>query len=165
MAVVGSGGTNLEVPGFFVESFTIQAIGGNITLTNVPVVVLDVTNPADPGNVVDGIVGTNLLAGRNVVIDPKPSLGGGGVGPEPLHQRSDHDAEELDDHRRQRHLRHRRQLERRHGADQSRHRQRAARLRRQSNRRRRRERQRLGTQRLRLREPIDDASRSIAVSR
>lgn len=81
VAVVGSGGTNLEVPGFFVESFTIQAIGGNITLTNVPVVVLDVTNPADPGNVVDGIVGTNLLAGRNVVIDPKPSLGGGGVGP------------------------------------------------------------------------------------
>lgn len=81
VAVVGSGGINLEVPGFFVESFTIQAIGGNVTLTNVPVVVLDVTNPADPGNVVDGIVGTNLLAGRNIVIDPNPSLGGGGVGP------------------------------------------------------------------------------------
>ncbi|MGD9632564.1 MAG: aspartyl protease family protein, partial [Pirellulales bacterium] len=81
VAVVGSGGTNLEVPGFFCESFTIQAIGGNVTLTNVPIVVLDVTNPADPGNVVDGIVGTNLLSGRNVVIDPNPSLGGGGVGP------------------------------------------------------------------------------------
>lgn len=81
VAVVGSGGVNLEVPGFFCESFTIQAVGGNVTLTNVPIVVLDVTNPADPGNVVDGIVGTNLLAGRNVVIDPKPSLGGGGVGP------------------------------------------------------------------------------------
>lgn len=81
VAVVGSGGTNLEVPGFFVESFTIQAIGGNITLNNVPIIVLDVTNPADPGNVVDGILGTNLLAGRNVVIDPNPSLGGGGVGP------------------------------------------------------------------------------------
>jgi hypothetical protein len=55
--------------------------GGNLTLTNVPVVVLDVTNPADPGNVVDGIVGTSVLAGRNLVIDPKPSTGGGGVGP------------------------------------------------------------------------------------
>jgi hypothetical protein len=81
VAVVGSGGTNLEVPGFFCDSFTIQAIGGNITLNNVPIIVLDVTNPASPGNVVDGIVGTNLLAGRNVVIDPNPSLGGGGVGP------------------------------------------------------------------------------------
>ena len=81
IAVVGSGGVHLEVPGFFVDQFTIQAVGGNVTLTNVPVVVLDVTNPADPGNVVDGIVGTNLLAGRNIVIDPKPSTGGGGVGP------------------------------------------------------------------------------------
>jgi hypothetical protein len=81
VAVVGSGGTTFDVPGFFVEEFTVQAIGGNITLSNVPVVVLDVTDPSDPGNVVDGIVGMNLLAGRNVVIDPKPSLGGGGVGP------------------------------------------------------------------------------------
>jgi len=81
VAVVGSGGTTFDVPGFFVEQFTVQAIGGNITLSNVPVIVLDVTNPADPGNVVDGIVGMNLLSGRNVVIDPKPSLGGGGVGP------------------------------------------------------------------------------------
>jgi hypothetical protein len=81
VAVVGSGGVNLEVPGFFVEQFTIQAIGGSVTATNVPIVVLDVTDPSDPGNVVDGIVGTNLLSGRNLVIDPNPSLGGGGVGP------------------------------------------------------------------------------------
>jgi hypothetical protein len=83
VAVLGSGGTLLEVPGYFVDQFTIQAVGGggNLTLNNVPIVVLDVTNPADPGNVVEGIVGTNLLAGRNVVIDPNPSTGGGGVGP------------------------------------------------------------------------------------
>ncbi len=81
VAVVGSGGVNLEVPGFFVEEFTIQAIGGNVTATNVPVIVLNIPNPADPGNIVDGIVGTNLLAGRNVVIDPDPALGGGNSGP------------------------------------------------------------------------------------
>ncbi len=81
VAIVGSGGTTEEVPGFFVDHFTVQAVGGSITLDNVPVIVLDVVNPAHPGNVVDGIVGMNLLAGRNVVIDPKPSLGGGGVGP------------------------------------------------------------------------------------
>jgi len=81
VAVVGSGGENSEVPGFYVEEFTIQAIGGNVTAYNVPIIVLNVPNPADPGNVVDGIVGTNLLAGRNVVIDPEPALGGGTSGP------------------------------------------------------------------------------------
>jgi hypothetical protein len=81
VAVVGSGGANLEVPGFYIDSFTIQGIEGDVTNTNVPVVVLDVVNPGDPGNIVPGIVGTNLLSGRNAVIDPKPALGGGGVGP------------------------------------------------------------------------------------
>ncbi len=79
ISVVGSGGTTSDVPGFFVEQFTIVALGGSITATNVPVIVLDVTNPADAGNIVDGIVGTNLLSGRNLVIDPNPSLGGGGA--------------------------------------------------------------------------------------
>jgi len=81
IAVTGSAGVNQDVPGFFVEEFTIQAVGGSITATNVPVIVLDIADPTNPANIVDGIVGTNLLAGRNVVIDPKPSLGGGGTGP------------------------------------------------------------------------------------
>jgi hypothetical protein len=81
VAVVGSAGVIEEVPGFFADEFTIQAIGGSLTLDNVPIIVLDVVDPGDPGNVVEGIVGTNLLAGRNVVIDPKPAVGGGGVGP------------------------------------------------------------------------------------
>ena len=81
VAVTGSAGVNFEVPGFFVEEFTIQAVGGSVTATNVPVIVLDIADPTNPANIVDGIVGTNLLAGRNVVIDPTPSLGGGGVGP------------------------------------------------------------------------------------
>jgi hypothetical protein len=81
ISVTGSGGATSDVPGFFVDQFTIQAVGGSITLNHVPVVALDVVNPAHPGNIVDGIVGMNLLAGRNVVIDPKPALGGGGVGP------------------------------------------------------------------------------------
>lgn len=78
-AVVGSGGIVNNIPGFFVDQFTIVALGGNVTLSNVPVIVLDVTNPADTGNVVPGIVGTNLLAGRDLVIDPNPSVGGGGA--------------------------------------------------------------------------------------
>jgi hypothetical protein len=81
VAVIGSGGTKLDVPGFFADSFTIQAIGGSVTLNNVPIVVLDVADPSNPANIVEGIVGTNLLAGRNLVIDPNPSLGGGGNSP------------------------------------------------------------------------------------
>ena len=82
VAVVGSGGARLEVPGFFVDEFTVEAVGGNLTATNVPVIVLNVTNPADPGNLVSGIVGTNVLSGRNLVIDPDPSLGGGNLAPQ-----------------------------------------------------------------------------------
>lgn len=76
--ITGSGGGSGPVPGYYIDQFTILATGGSITHTNVPVLVLDVTNPASPGNVVPGIVGTNVLAGRDIIIDPNPSLGGGG---------------------------------------------------------------------------------------
>ncbi len=79
VAVIGSGGTKADVPGFYLDSFTIQATGGSVVATNVPVIVLDVADPSNSANIVPGIVGTNLLAGRNLVIDPVPSLGGGGV--------------------------------------------------------------------------------------
>jgi len=81
IAVIGSGGAKGDVPGYFLDSFTIQAIGGSVTATNVPVVVLDVADPSNSANIVPGIVGTNLLSGRNLVIDPNPSLGGGGASP------------------------------------------------------------------------------------
>ena len=77
VAVIGSGGTKADVPGFYLDTFTIQATGGSIVATNVPVIVLDVADPANSANIVPGIVGTNLLAGRNLVIDPVPSLGSG----------------------------------------------------------------------------------------
>jgi hypothetical protein len=78
VAVIGSGGAKADVPGYYLDQFTIQAIGGSVVANNVPVIVLDVADPSNPANIVPGIVGTNLLAGRNVVIDPNPSLGGGG---------------------------------------------------------------------------------------
>jgi len=76
--IIGSGGGSGAVPGFFIDQFTVLATGGSVTLSNVPVLVFDVTNPASPGNVVPGIVGTNVFAGRDIIIDPNPSLGGGG---------------------------------------------------------------------------------------
>jgi hypothetical protein len=81
VAVIGSGGEKGDVPGYYLDQFTIQAIGGSVVANNVPVIVLDVADPSNPANIVPGIVGTNLLAGRNVVIDPNPALGGGGASP------------------------------------------------------------------------------------
>lgn len=73
VAVTGSGGTRGDVPGYFVDNFTIQATGGggNLTLNNVPIVVLDVTSPVDGVNTLPGIVGMNVFTGRNLVINPK----------------------------------------------------------------------------------------------
>lgn len=78
ISLVGSGGEISDVPGFYLDQITLPALGGAIVANNVPVVVLDVTDVSDPGNIVPGILGTNLLAGRNVLIDPNPSIGAGG---------------------------------------------------------------------------------------
>jgi hypothetical protein len=81
ISITGSAGVLESVPGYFMDELTVQALGGNVTMQNVPVLVLNVTNVADPGNVVPGIIGTNFFSGRNLVIDPDPSLGGGNLGP------------------------------------------------------------------------------------
>lgn len=81
VAVTGAGGTAEGIPGYFVDTFTIQASGGggNLTLTNVPVVVLDVLSPVDGTNTLPGIVGMNTMAGRNLVINPKAGSVAAGV--------------------------------------------------------------------------------------
>jgi hypothetical protein len=79
--VLGSGGTLDKVPGFYVDQLVIPAVGGTITLTHVPFIVLDFPDPAHLGNNAQGLIGMNALAGRNVVIDPTPAAGGGGNGP------------------------------------------------------------------------------------
>ncbi|WP_425396387.1 aspartyl protease family protein [Aeoliella sp.] len=81
ISIVGSGGTLGDVPGFFIDQLTVPALGGSFTVANVPVIVLDVTNVSNPGNIVDGIIGMNVFQGRDLVIDPNPSLGGGGPSP------------------------------------------------------------------------------------
>jgi hypothetical protein len=81
LEVEGSGGVSHGVPGFYVDELNIDTVGGTFTLYNVPVAVLDVTNPNDPGNVIDGILGMHLFTGRDLVIDANPSRGQGGIGP------------------------------------------------------------------------------------
>ena len=81
LEVEGSGGVSSGVPGFYIDELNIDTVGGTFTLHDVPVAVLDVTNPNDPGNVIDGILGMHLFTGRDLVIDANPSIGQGGTGP------------------------------------------------------------------------------------
>lgn len=81
LEVEGSGGVSGGIPGFYIDELNIDTVGGTFTLQNVPVAVLDVTNPNDPGNVIDGILGMHLFTGRDLVIDANPSRGQGGIGP------------------------------------------------------------------------------------
>ena len=81
LEVQGSAGVSGGVPGIFIDELNIDTVGGSFTLHNVPVAVLDVTNPNDPGNIIDGIIGMHLFNGRDLVIDAIASVGQGGVGP------------------------------------------------------------------------------------
>ena len=83
--VEGAGGVEGEVPGFYLDELNIDTVGGSFTLENVPVAVLNLPNPNDPANVVDGIVGMHLFNGRNIVIDANPAAGGSGGGPPSLY--------------------------------------------------------------------------------
>lgn len=81
LQVEGSGGIVDGIPGFYLNELNFDTIGGSFTKQNVPVAVLDVTNPSNPGNIVPGIIGMHLFNGRDLVIDTNPSVGQGGVGP------------------------------------------------------------------------------------
>jgi hypothetical protein len=81
LEVEGSGGVQAGVPGFYLAELRIDAVGGSFTAYDVPLAVLDVTNPNDPGNTIDGILGMHLFNDRNLVIDATASIGQGGAGP------------------------------------------------------------------------------------
>jgi hypothetical protein len=63
-------------PGFYIDSLEIPALGGWLTFTDVPVVLLDVDSPE--GGTLDGIIGMNLFVDFNLVL-----RGGGLLGQDP----------------------------------------------------------------------------------
>lgn len=73
LEVEGAGGVSGGVPGFYLDELKIDAVGGSMVLNNVPVAVLNVPNPGSPANVIDGIIGMHLFAGRNLAIDAAPA--------------------------------------------------------------------------------------------
>jgi hypothetical protein len=62
-------------PGFYIDSLEIPATGEWLSLTNVPVVVLDVDSPE--GGILDGIIGTNLFVDLNFVFHGGGLMGQG----------------------------------------------------------------------------------------
>jgi hypothetical protein len=84
LEVEGAGGVRSGVPVIYLDELNLDTIGGSFTLQNVPVLVLDLPNPADPANVVDGILGMNVFTGRDIVIDANPAASSTGGGPPTL---------------------------------------------------------------------------------
>lgn len=77
--IQGVDGTTTEVPGFYVDTLDIPALGQWLSYTNVPVVMLDIASPE--GGVLDGILGMNLFLRYNLVFrggglpeQPQPRL-------------------------------------------------------------------------------------------
>ncbi len=63
-------------PGFYIDSLEIPALGGWLTFTDAPVILLDVGSPE--GGTLDGIIGMNLFVDFNLVL-----RGGGLLGQDP----------------------------------------------------------------------------------
>ena len=67
--VAGVGGVVDNIPGFYMDSLTVPAIGGNLTFNHVPVIVYDLVDPSDGVGYVPGIIGMNLFTDRDLVIN------------------------------------------------------------------------------------------------
>jgi hypothetical protein len=76
LEVEGAGGVSAGIPGFYIDELNIDTVGGTFTLHHVPIAVLDVPNPNDPGNAIDGIIGMHLFTGRDLIIDANPASAG-----------------------------------------------------------------------------------------
>lgn len=70
--VLGVGGTR-QVPGFFVQRFELPVTGGSAIFQDVPVVVLNVTDPRDGVGFIPGIIGMNLFNDRDLSVNMQPS--------------------------------------------------------------------------------------------
>ena len=68
----GAGGTLADVPGIYLDFLNIDTVGGTFSLTDVPVIILDLPDPRDGVNIIPGLIGTNLFVDRNLEINPQP---------------------------------------------------------------------------------------------
>jgi hypothetical protein len=64
--IMGISGNTIIAPGFYIDAIDIPALGEWMSLTNVPVVLLDIPSPE--GGTVDGIIGMNMFVDLNFVL-------------------------------------------------------------------------------------------------
>ncbi len=64
--VVDVTGTSTMVPGFYIDSIEIPALGEWLSFTNVPVILYEVSSPE--GGTLDGIIGMNLFVDFNLIL-------------------------------------------------------------------------------------------------
>jgi hypothetical protein len=64
--IQGITGDVIIAPGFYIDTIEIPALGEWLSLTNVPVVLLDIPSPE--GGTVDGVIGMNLFVDLNFVL-------------------------------------------------------------------------------------------------
>ena len=64
--VVDVTGASTMVPGFYIDSIEIPALGEWLSFTNVPVILYDVSSPE--GGTLDGIIGMNLFVDFNLIL-------------------------------------------------------------------------------------------------
>ena len=65
--VYGVSGEWLMAPGFYIDAIDIPALGNWLSLTNVPVILLDIASPE--GGSLDGIIGMNIFNDFNLVLE------------------------------------------------------------------------------------------------
>lgn len=70
--VLGVGGIS-QAPGFFISQLELPVTGGSAIFTDVPVLVLNVTDPRDGIGFVPGIIGMNLFNDRDLSVNMQPS--------------------------------------------------------------------------------------------
>ena len=68
--VCGVGGTEPNVPGYFVDYVKINALGGAMEFSNAPFVVIDLPIQDASGNYLDGVLGMNFFWDRNIIFAP-----------------------------------------------------------------------------------------------
>ncbi len=68
--ICGVGGTEPNIPGYFVDYVKINALGGALEFSNAPFVVVDLPLQDASGNYLDGVLGMNFFWNRNIVFAP-----------------------------------------------------------------------------------------------
>jgi hypothetical protein len=63
--IMGVTGDSIDVPGFYIDSMDIPALGKWLSFTKIPVILLDISSPE--GGTLDGIIGMNLFVDLNFI--------------------------------------------------------------------------------------------------